>query len=277
MKIRHNKKRNTAFIFESLIREATLAILKNDLEKKDKVIKIIKNHFKSGSALKADLDCYRSLYFEQNLTKEISEKILRETKIRKSTLSPKRLFEEQTQIINVINKGLSPSVFSNFVPNYKTLATISKIFSSKISPKNKVLLENQIISGMCSNVEAVKATGVIDETVYKMFTEKFNDKYDAELLEEQKELLKLYVSSFSDNALELKIFLNEELARLKKELKAAKIVEEIMTDQEMLNKTSKIIQKLESYSKQPLNDEVLLTIMKTQSLVKEINSDANHS
>jgi len=140
-----------------------------------------------------------------------------------------------------------------------------------------VLLENQIISGMCSNVEAVKATGVIDETVYKMFTEKFNDKYDAELLEEQKELLKLYVSSFSDNALELKIFLNEELARLKKELKAAKIVEEIMTDQEMLNKTSKIIQKLESYSKQPLNDEVLLTIMKTQSLVKEINSDANHS
>ena len=140
-----------------------------------------------------------------------------------------------------------------------------------------MLLENQIISGMCSNVEAVKATGVIDETVYKMFTEKFNDKYDAELLEEQKELLKLYVSSFSDNALELKIFLNEELARLKKELKAAKIVEEIMTDQEMLNKTSKIIQKLESYSKQPLNDEVLLTIMKTQSLVKEINSDANHS
>ena len=191
MKIRHNKKRNTAFIFESLIREATLAILKNDLEKKDKVVKIIKHHFKSGSALRADLDCYRSLYFEQNLSKQTSEKILRETKIRKSTLSPEALFDEQTQIINVINKGLSPSVFSNFVPNYKTLATISKIFSSKISPKNKVLLENQIISGMCLGAEVVMTADVIDESVYKMFTKKFNDKYDTDLLEEQKELLKL--------------------------------------------------------------------------------------
>ena len=38
MKIRHNKKRNTAFVYEALVREATAAILKEDAERKDKTI-----------------------------------------------------------------------------------------------------------------------------------------------------------------------------------------------------------------------------------------------
>ena len=34
MKTKHNKKRNTAFVYEALIREATVAILKEDLKKR---------------------------------------------------------------------------------------------------------------------------------------------------------------------------------------------------------------------------------------------------
>ncbi len=45
----------------------------------------------------------------------------------------------------ISTKNLAPSVFNNFVPNYKTLATIAQIFSNKTSPKNKIILENQII------------------------------------------------------------------------------------------------------------------------------------
>ena len=37
MKIKHNKKRNTAFVYEALIREATVAIVKQDNERKNKV------------------------------------------------------------------------------------------------------------------------------------------------------------------------------------------------------------------------------------------------
>ena len=32
MKVKHNKKRNTAFVYEALIREGTNAILKKDLD-----------------------------------------------------------------------------------------------------------------------------------------------------------------------------------------------------------------------------------------------------
>jgi hypothetical protein len=277
MKIRHNKKRNTAFVFESLIREATLAILKNDLERKSKVIKIVREHFKPDSALRSDLNCYRSLYTNQNLNKQISEKILKETKLQRALLNHDKIFDEQTELIDTINKDLSPSIFSNFVPNYKALATISQLFSNKVSPKNKVLLEAKIVSDMSLASRDAMPNNPIDQTVYNLFAKKFNDKYDKVLLEEQKELLKLYVSSFSDSALALKVFLNEEIARLKEELKKAKNVEEVSADHDMLKKTQLVIEKLNSFSKQALSEELLFTIMKTQSLVKEITTDADNN
>jgi hypothetical protein len=88
MKIKHNKKRNTALVYEALVKEATVAILKNDSERKDKAIRIIKKHFKPGSVLKKDLDCYRSLSENQNLDRLTAEKILREVKLQKRLIDP---------------------------------------------------------------------------------------------------------------------------------------------------------------------------------------------
>ena len=65
MKIKHNKKRNTAFVFETLMREATAAILKGDKQRKDTVIKIVRTHFKAGTELHKHLECYRALYENQ--------------------------------------------------------------------------------------------------------------------------------------------------------------------------------------------------------------------
>ena len=148
MKIRHNKKRNTAFVYESLIREATIASLKKDTLKKNKVIQIIKEFFKAGSILKRDLECFYSLEPKQNLKKDVSEKILNETKKYKRLIDPNELFEKQTELIKIINKDLSASVFNNFVPSYKSLATISQMFSKNITPKNKIMLESKIVKDM---------------------------------------------------------------------------------------------------------------------------------
>ena len=276
MKARHNKKRNTAFVFESLIRELTSLVLKEDEEQKQKVINIIKKHFKEGSALKKDLECYRSLYEDQNLDRFTSEKILKEVKVQKRLIDPEGLFIQQTELIHDINKETSSEIFNNFVPNYRTLASIAQIFSGKTSPKNQVVLENEIIKNMLKEEQSKLDMDSVDKLVYKTFVEKFNNKYDTDLLEEQKELLTRYIVSFSDNALDLKLYLNEEIARLKKTLKKAKEVKEIKADSDMLKKTVEIVQRLESYSKEPINENILLTVLKTQALVKEIYRDANN-
>ena len=274
MKTTHNKKRNTAFVYEALIKEATASILKKDYEKQKKVTDIIKKYFGPNSILTKDLECYKSLYEKQNLEREVSEKILKESKLRKRLIDPSTLFNTQTEMINDINKELEPAVFGNFVPNYKTLASISQIFSDKVSPRDQVLLENEILKDMSTSPDDIN-TGSIDSLVYSKFVSKFNEKYDGDLLEEQKRLLSHYISSFTDNALELKIFLNEEISRLKGQLKESALRDVIKEDSEMVDKTNRIIEQLESFSKAGIDDRVLLTVMKTQSLVEEINKDGD--
>ena len=274
MRIRHNKKRNTAFVYEALIVEATIAVIKNMPEKQNTAVNLLKKHFGRNSVLRKDLECYRSLYECQNIDKEKSRRIIKESQLQKKLLESDNLFESQTSLVHDINKNLGSSVFNNFVPNYKTLATIAQLFSDNVSPKSKIILENQVINSMTQvsdEVDGVK----FDSVVYKTFASKFNDKYNNTLLPEQKELLTYYVSSFTDNALTLKTFLNEEISRLKTLLVDANKIKEINSDDKMLEKTNSIVEKLDGFSKQPISDSLLLSVLKTQSLVKEIYSDGD--
>jgi hypothetical protein len=276
MKIKHNKKRNTAFVFESLLREATVAIIKNDTDKQHKVVQIIKKHFTADSELKKHLECYRSLYENQSLNAQISEKILTEAKMASRLIDPHGLFKKQTELINDINTTLSPSVFSNFVPNYKTLATIDQIFCDKLPPKTRVMLESTIVENMTKNAPENVANEEIDNTTVSCFVGKFNEKYSETLSEEQKQLLSHYITSFTDNAVSLKMFLNEEIVRLKKVITESSTDEMFTEDAEMKQKASQIIEKLEGFKKAQINDDILLTVLKTQELVKEMSNGSNN-
>jgi hypothetical protein len=266
--MKHNKKRNTAFVFESLVKEITAAIIKNDTDRKNKAVSIVKKHFQPGSALRRHLECYKSLYENQGLDKNTCEKILKEANISARLVDPHGLFKQQTELINDINKHLDPTVFNNFVPNYKTLATIDQIFNIKTNPKTKVMLENQIIINMSQNLEESNSSD-IDTLTLTTFINKFNEKYSDTLLDEQKELLNHYITSFVDNAIELKMFLNEELVRLKTEI-------ESVDDSSLNEKKTLISKKLNSFKDTEINESLLLTVLKTQELVKELNNGSNH-
>ena len=276
MKIKHNKKRNTAFVYEALIREATVSIIKQDDQRKDKVFSIIKKHFNQDSLLYKDLECYRSLYENTAPNEEMANKILLEVKAQKRLIDPDGLFSQQTALIHDVNKELTQETFNNFVPNYRCLATIQQILSIKASPKTRVMLEGEIVKNMVVLKENKNTMPTVDNLTYRQFVGKFNEKYDSKLLKEQKDLLTYYVTSFSDNSLQLKIFLNEEIGRLKNKLNEAKETPYIKEDDDMTNKTEQIISKLQGFSKETINENVLLTVLKTQSLVQEIyNGDNN--
>ena len=91
-------------------------------------------------------------------------------------------------------------------------------------------------------------------------------------MEEQRSLLSYYISSFADNGLQLKTFLNEELARLKKTLAAALDIDEVNSDSNMVASAKKVIAKLEEYKNTPIDKSMIESILKTQELVKEIES-----
>ena len=69
------------------------------------------------------------------------------------------------------------------------------------------------------------------------------------------------------------MFLNGEIARLKEALTTSSSIEEINNDKDMARKTIEIVEKLDTYSNSQISDEILLSILKTQELVKEIYTD----
>lgn len=271
MKMKHNKKRNTAFIFETLIRELTKTIISKDNDKKKKILSIVKENFKGNGILARDLDLYKSILETRDVDRMTAEKIIFESKMQKKTINHRELFKKQSEIINRINKTISPDVFNNFIPNYKDMATIFQIFHPKTKTKNRVLMENQLVGKMISSEEREKELlKPIDNLTYKTFVKKFNEKYGSSLMEVQKELLRRYIGSFSDNGIELKIFLNEEIPRLQEEVQKALQIEEIKSDSSMLTDTKRVHSILEGMVKRPVDNTFIHDILKIQNLVKEI-------
>ena len=206
---RHNKKRNTAFIYEALVREIVKQSVAKNNEKRNAAIQIMKEAFAPKTELRRELDLYKTLMDNNNLQEKIAEKILMETKTQHSKVNQEQLFKEQSITISKINKQLSKEVFNNFVPNYKYLATLSQIFGSSEGPKTKVLLETQVVERLTSNPAEKTQTPQVSTLVVKTFTKRFNDSYST-LLESQKQLLSNYISSFADNGLEFNFYLSEE-------------------------------------------------------------------
>ena len=107
MATRHNKKRNTGFVFEALIREATKAILAEDNNKKQVVVSTIKEFFKKGTELSKELECYQALSKDNNLPPQLGEKLIFEVKRKAAALNKRKLTEEKNALISEINKNIS--------------------------------------------------------------------------------------------------------------------------------------------------------------------------
>ena len=106
----------------------------------------------------------------------------------------------------------------------------------------------------------------IDNVVYKTFVSKFNESYGS-LSERQKKLLNVYLSSTTNDDLEMKIYLDEELGSLKKELQSSDVLE-IFPEQK-----NEILDLIESFSNKKIDIDVLKSVIKIQELIEESKKD----
>jgi hypothetical protein len=271
-KLKHNKKRNTAFLFEALVKELTKASVNENSSKRASITSILKKHFKKGGTLHKELDLYRSVNEATRTDRMTAERILSEAKRFYAMIPQGDIFSSQTELIDDINKEVGDDVYGNFVPNYKNLATLAQIFSDNIEMKDRVLLENKVIYNMIRDQDRPEQMQHISNLTYKTFTKKFNQAYSGSLHEEQKELLSKYVLSFVDNGIELKVYLNEELGRLKKEIKESQELKEIKEDKTMIQNTKKVLKLIDSFSKEQLDEIQIKKVLKIQELVREAKS-----
>ena len=273
MKKKHNKKRNTAFLYETLMVELTKSVLSENQERKKVIVGILSECFKNDTELSRDLMFYQSLNETRDMDERTAEKLIFEVKKDRFLNADQRsLFNEQTRLIGMMSKRLTSNVFSNFVPGYKSLATISQIFNQQISPKQRVLLEKELVKQLMAETEKAKKGEIvqIDNLIYKTFAKKFNNKYGEKLLDEQKELLSRYIMSFSDNGVSLKFMIGEELHRIQSVIGTSMAKDEVASDPSMLKATKQVATLAESYKSQPINESMLKKILKMQTLASEI-------
>lgn len=270
MKMKHNKKRNSAFLYEVIIRELTKAMLDGDATKKSSIIKIIREYFKGNTLLGKDLELYKAVLETTEVDTYTAEKIIFQSRTQKSSINHRKLFQEQSRLVDIINKEINPDAFNTFVPNYKSLATVFQIFHPKTKTKNRVLLEKQIVEAMTKTSQEKELMKPIDNLTYKTFVQKFNEKYSTSLLEEQKTLLSQYVTSFSDNGIQLKVYLAEEIPRLFKIVVESTDSPEIKNDPHMLEMTQRVIELLKVTADRPIDNDLVHDILKIQNLAKEI-------
>ena len=112
----------------------------------------------------------------------------------------------------------------------------------------------------------------VDNLVIKNFIKKFNKKYVDTLHEGQSSLLQNYILSFSDNGVGLKVFLNEEIGRLKKVLSTSLKMSEVKQDEDMVEKTNRVLNILEEFKNKKINKDSLMQVLKIQELAREIEA-----
>ena len=274
MKFKHNKKRNTAFLFEALIKEMAKSVVNNDEERQSKIARIIKRHFQKRGVLYKDLQTYKTIMNLREAEETFAKRILSEVRRDRDKLNTQRIFSEQSKLIKKINVELGQDVYANFVPNYKTMATIGQLFSDSTATEEKIILEDRILEEVTKAETKTEKEIMehIDSIAYKTFTNKFNKTYAGKLHEEQQKVVSRYIFSVSDNGTSLKTYLNEEIERLRTEVSQSLESEEIKSDELMLEKAEKVLQFLDSLRETPLDERTIKKIMQVQELVREVNS-----
>ena len=130
--MKHNKKRNTAFLYECLVKELTKAIVRNDNDLKLKITEVIKENFKKGTILKKDLEIYNSLLEGTGQTEYAkSLRVIYEIKKDYDNLDRKVVFNAQTKLIKQINESFNSAIWNNFIGNYKNMATADMFFKQE--------------------------------------------------------------------------------------------------------------------------------------------------
>jgi len=268
MKFNHNKKRNTALIYEMLVREITRAMMNENNTKKNIISRLFKKYFHKNSVLGKEYTIYKSLNESRSLDPEVFSKVLFEAKKQYEKINKKSVFHAQTKLISEINKAIGHDFWKNFVGDYQWSATIQQAVAQDNPPKRQILLEKKIMEIFSINKKQ-DAFPKINKLAINNFINRFNEAYKGMLTESQKSLINKYILSPVDDGLEFRACLYEEIDGIKASLAAACAK---VKNKHLMEKVSRVVEKLDSYKEEKVTENILSEVLQIQALARELES-----
>jgi hypothetical protein len=282
-KIKHSKFKNTGFIFELLVRQITSEIMSAN---KSIAEKILKEHFNSKKELSKELKLYQYLINEKYNSESKAEQFINTILQARKKIDEKKLTKEKYNLIKEIKETYNLDEFiKSPISNYKTLASIYKIFETVTSEESfdptdivssRFTIAENIINSSIQNKEAKVKDAVLEEyrkqdddlraVSYKLLVESFNSKYK-NLTEDQKGLLREYINNINNTG-KLNQYVNEEVTKLVDSLKevGSKISDKVTKIK--LAETIANVRKIKSVKK--IKEQHLSAMMMTYELLGEL-------
>lgn len=282
MSISHNKKRNTALLYEFLVRTISSALVEGDKKKSATALRILRRHFKPGTQLYKEFRLFNALVKTTVSSDNVATSIISEARIAAGTADLATLDREKSLLIRSINHMINDENFYDQpVSEYRLYATIQTLLNEWRKPAGTADIvslanyEEQLRGWLISEKKKEEQT-IIDESpgttrlLMKVMMKKLNEKYTA-LNNEQREIIKAYAFSTA----------NEDQTTIKKKLEEIRsnLVESIdqyteqkKEDKFLVNKMQDTKSKIISESLDEVDDSVVSKFMLYSTLRHELTS-----
>lgn len=275
--LKHSKFKNTGVLFELLVRQVASDTL-NNID--SKAIPIIKKYFGKSTELSREFDLYQTLVKEKFSKEDKAVQLIEAVLQAKSKLNQSTLNRQKYNLIKEIKSTyVLEDFFKSKVNDYKTLASIYKLFEYTVSDNPTEIVENKFtIVEHITRKDIKKANSLNEMTAfikqdkevrllsYKILVDKFNTKY-SNLNEGQKSLLRQYINSVNDS-MELKTFLVNEVSKIQKELKT---LNSKVTDKVTKIKLTEVANLVGTYKDvKTVKDNHILNLLRYHELIKEL-------
>ena len=283
-KVKHNKIRNTGLLFEFLLRQITSDVLNKD--QNSKAVSIVKQKFNENTELGKELALYNILITKKFKSDTKADYFINEVMKTRSDLNNSTLRREKYNLIKEIQSNYNLQKFmSSKVPNYKTYASIYKLFEyNTLSPDEKTESFFNIVEHVTTEDNNLRLSETVrtlpdDEDLriltYRTLLEKFNQKY-TKLSGAQKNLLREYINNVS-NTNSLKDTLKQIVKELKQDLKTHS---KNLKDKVVKIKMTEALKSINEFcglndKSDVVKDEYVIQTMRYLELLKELKKSGN--
>jgi hypothetical protein len=278
--MRHNKKRNSALLYEFLIRHISGCLINDDKQGAAKAMDISKRYFSQGTALRDELNLFNSILKTNVKSRDSAQRILNEVLRDAARMNSRRLDAEKSNLIKEVNYSFDDRFYRYKIPNYTVYASICTLLNEKrnkkkvLSSVNRIKLEDSVVEHLVNKEAPVNGGLKIDpnynNVVYRFATQKFHKKYENKLNESQKRLLTKYaVYLISENKDAMDKAIQTEVANIKKRLVNIQDVS-VMKDKELMSKLRECYTKLSEVNFDVITEEKILELLKYVKLADEV-------
>lgn len=218
----HNKKRNTALLYEFLVRSISTALVEGDKRASSIGIKILKKYFKPGTQLHKEFRLFNALAKTTVTSDNVSTNIITEAKAAQAHLDLEALDLEKSRLIRSINHMIKDENFYDQPINeYRMYATIQTLFNEWRKPsgtsdiagvaKYEQQLRDWLLTEKKGNEQLINDDSPgTSRLLMKVMMKKLNEKYNTALNSEQREIIRSYAfSAAKDDQTTIKRKLNE--------------------------------------------------------------------